>query len=146
MVGSLIILILLAEKLAELAIALVLLRAHIVNAEVQSFPEPLLRAGYCESFLLHEWDGKVVRSHDGHDIGIFQIRDIHQKEAKSIGLDLENERDNATYANYLYKKNGLKPWYGYNEKKDACTNGIKLPSRDSPEWAEVVKRTLKRIE
>mgnify|MGYP001596471211 FL=1 len=44
------------------------------------------------------------------DHGYFQINDIHIPEAKSMGLNINNPYDNARFAIYLIKPQGLIPW------------------------------------
>lgn len=59
-----------------------------------------------------EKDGSVVTGKINHlDKGACQINlHYHEKTATKMGLDLLTENGNITYANYLYKTQGLQPW------------------------------------
>ena len=56
--------------------------------------------------------GKVIRGkQNSMDIGKWQINlDYHGKTALAMGLNLFDEKDNRTYAEYLYAKEGSAPW------------------------------------
>lgn len=66
----------------------------------------LSKIAYCESSYNADAIGP-----DGHDGGIMQIRDIHTKKAKELGHDITTLEGNIRYAIYLYKTQGVKPWY-----------------------------------
>lgn len=60
-----------------------------------------------------EPDGKTVRYGrvDPDDRGMCQInRRYHGEAAKALGLDLETADGNASFANHLYRTQGLTPW------------------------------------
>src|ERR1035437_1497808 len=44
------------------------------------------------------------------DVGLFQINSIWNSTALKMGLDLRDPDDNAEFAIYLIKKNGLRDW------------------------------------
>lgn len=45
------------------------------------------------------------------DRGMCQINlGYHQETAEKMGIDVETEEGNITYANFLFKTQGLKPW------------------------------------
>lgn len=57
-------------------------------------------------------DGTVIRGKvNSDDIGMCQINlKYHKAVADKMDLDLFKEDDNIKYANYLYNKQGTKPW------------------------------------
>lgn len=57
-------------------------------------------------------DGSVLRGEVvSDDIGLCQInRHFHGARAESMGLDLFSVEGNIQYANYLYGREGSKPW------------------------------------
>ena len=60
----------------------------------------------------YDENGNVLRGKiNPLDVGACQINlHYHQATAEKIGLDLMKEEDNITYANYLYKIQGARPW------------------------------------
>lgn len=59
----------------------------------------------------YENTGRVLRGPDGHDIGMFQIREtVHAADAKKLGMDIYTESGNRAYALILYKRNGTRDW------------------------------------
>ena len=44
------------------------------------------------------------------DYGLFQVNSIHLKEAKQMSLNLLDPDDNAVFAIYLIRHNGLRDW------------------------------------
>lgn len=145
--------------LSELAAALTLLSQLLASIPAKTVeieppqkltvypkvPEDLLRAGYCETRLNHHQGGKVIRGKaNPRDIGIMQINlDYHLPELKRLGLDAGIQEDNLAFARILYDRNGVRDWnWSYDPKKDRCKNDVKLPARDSKEWAEIVLRFL----
>ena len=73
-------------------------------------PDELLPVFWCESKLVHSYNGKIVRSKT-NDIGISQINlKSWAKKAKEMQLDLYLKNDNLAFALYLYEQNGLKDW------------------------------------
>lgn len=81
---------------------------------------PLMRVCSCESTgspenepQHFEKDGVTVLlgKHNPRDVGMCQINlDAHEKTAITMGLDLFKMDDNIRYANWLFSKQGLKPW------------------------------------
>lgn len=68
---------------------------------------------WCESRMRHlDETGKIFRGKVNHnDIGVMQINtNYHEDTAKEIGLDLYSLSGNLAYAEYLYDKEGTKPW------------------------------------
>jgi hypothetical protein len=113
-----------------------------------TFPEELIRAGYCET-RLHHFDekGNTIIGRTSPDIGIFQISAPHHEDtAKSLGLNLYDLQDNLTYALRLYRHRGVKDWsWSYNPQKDQCKNQVRLPARDSKEWKEIKTLFLRSV-
>jgi len=73
------------------------------------------RIAKCESPIGHYGkNGQVeVRGNDNHtvDIGKYQINSYYWgKEASQMGLNLWVEKDNETFANWLYREKGTSPW------------------------------------
>lgn len=67
----------------------------------------------CEShYRQFNSSGDVQRGEVNHyDVGVMQINELyHLKEAKALGLDLNNIDDNVAFARVLYEKFGTKPW------------------------------------
>ena len=60
----------------------------------------------------YDKDGNVLLGKiNPKDTGICQINlTAHKKQADKMGLDLFKESDNIIYANWLYAKEGSKPW------------------------------------
>ena len=136
---------LLSEKLSLLAITIGILGKALAAPMVYEVipPEPLTapekppisqnlskeevlrRIAYCESGGKHEINGNVVKNHNKNgsvDFGKFQINSVHIPEAKRLGLDIiNNKEDNETFAHVLYQKFGPKIWYGYNETTGKCS-------------------------
>lgn len=66
----------------------------------------------------------------GTHCGIFQIGEIHRKEAEKLGYDIDTERGNIAFALWLYKKNGTRDWYSsYNDPSNPNSWG-KLFDKD----------------
>ncbi len=99
---------------------------HIVyqaNHEVVLIDDVLHQIAICESDNIHEINGEVIRGKkDPRDIGKWQINlYFHEQTALAMNLDLFKEKDNLTYARYLYKKYGAKPWSkSYDEQTNTC--------------------------
>lgn len=84
----------------------------IPDEKKQPIPAILERISQCESGgKQFKEDGKVVRGPDGHDIGLFQIREtVHGSEAKKLGFDIYTEAGNTAYALVLFARNGTRDW------------------------------------
>lgn len=68
---------------------------------------------WCESRMRHaDEDGEILRGEiDSDDIGVMQINTrYHQGVADELGIDIYSLNGNLEYAEYLYKKQGVKPW------------------------------------
>lgn len=68
----------------------------------------------CESrFRQFGVGGKVLRGEVAReDLGVMQINEFyHEDTAKALGLDLHTLDGNLAYAKWLYKKEGVTPWY-----------------------------------
>lgn len=68
---------------------------------------------WCESRMRHlDKDGTILRGMvDSDDIGVMQINTrYHQKTADELGIDIYSLSGNLAYAEYLYEKQGVKPW------------------------------------
>ncbi len=48
---------------------------------------------------------------DSYDLGAAQINSCHWQEARKLGFDLESLEGNLGYANLLFEREGLRPWY-----------------------------------
>jgi hypothetical protein len=74
----------------------------------------LVEVARCESHFTHlnPKTKKVIRGKiNNRDVGVMQINEYyHNITAKKMGLDLSNFKDNMTYARYLYKREGTRPW------------------------------------
>lgn len=72
----------------------------------------MVRIAKCESTLMHEKNGDVVRGKvDPDDTGLMQInKRYHGAEAEKLGLDLEDIQDNLAYAKHLFNREGTTPW------------------------------------
>ena len=58
----------------------------------------------------------IVGRHNPRDVGMCQINlDAHGARLNELGLDAYNRADNITYANLLYREQGLQPWV-YSKK------------------------------
>ncbi|MEK7613883.1 MAG: hypothetical protein AAB439_03375 [Patescibacteria group bacterium] len=75
---------------------------------------PLLAdIAWCESRMRHlDKNGQVLRGTvDGDDVGVMQINTrYHGEKAEELGLNLYSLQGNLEYAEYLYEKQGSKPW------------------------------------
>lgn len=76
--------------------------------------DPILAdIAWCESRLRHLGkDGEIFRGRvNKYDIGVMQINTLyHEEKATELGLDLYTLSGNLAYAQYLYDKQGTKPW------------------------------------
>lgn len=76
--------------------------------------EPILAdIAWCESRMRHLGpDGEILRGKvNKSDIGVMQINTYyHADTAEELGLDLYSLNGNLAYAQYLYEKEGTKPW------------------------------------
>ncbi len=103
--------------------------ATVVVAEVETHKSPqtfsqyvrkyynddpvLANIAWCESRLRHlGQNGDILRGVvNSDDIGVMQINTrFHGKRAESLGIDLYSLNGNLEYAQYLYDKEGTKPW------------------------------------
>lgn len=68
---------------------------------------------YKDTATQFDKDGTVLERGNGDrtiDTGWAQNNSIHKKEAKKMGLDLRDEKDNQKFAKYLLKTQGTIPW------------------------------------
>lgn len=76
--------------------------------------EPVLaEIARCESqFRQYDEKGVVLRGEViPADVGIMQINErFHQSISESLGYDIKTIEGNLSYAQYLYEKEGTKPW------------------------------------
>ena len=76
--------------------------------------EPIMAAiASCEShFEQFGPDGQVLKNGHSSAVGVFQIMSsVHASFAdEKLGLDIDSLQGNAAYAQYLYQKEGTKPW------------------------------------
>ena len=79
--------------------------------EVPTKAPVLDRISMCESGGKHYDKNGQVLINATKDMGVFQINvPIHGKKATEMGLNLAIEKDNRTYAQYLYENFGTEPW------------------------------------
>ena len=67
----------------------------------------------CESQFRHFGkNGNIIRGMiNTKDVGVMQINEeYHREKAKTLGLDIYSLEGNLAYAQYLYEKEGTKPW------------------------------------
>lgn len=76
----------------------------------------------CESGLKQFNDnGSVLADHVyGTHVGLFQIWNRYDADAKKRGMDIYTAKGNIAYALYLYSKNGTRDW---NESKTCWSSG-----------------------
>lgn len=76
--------------------------------------DPILAdIAWCESRMRHlDENGSVLRGRvDSDDVGVMQINTrYHLEDAKELGLDVYTLNGNLAYAQYLFDKQGTKPW------------------------------------
>lgn len=85
-----------------------------VQVKVTEVPPIMKRIAKCESGDTHFKNGQVVLNGNTNrtsDIGRYQINTLWSKKATEMGLDLTKEKDNETFAMYLYHTQGTEPWY-----------------------------------
>ena len=73
----------------------------------------LANIAWCESRMRHLGkDGEIfVGKIDSDDTGIMQINTrYHEKRATELGYDIYSLSGNLGYAQYLYEKEGTRPW------------------------------------
>lgn len=74
----------------------------------------LIEIAKCESKFRHlDKDGNILRGQKNKgDLGLMQINEYyHADKAKEMGIDLKSLEGNIAYAQYLYDKQGTKPWF-----------------------------------
>jgi hypothetical protein len=73
----------------------------------------LVEIARCESTFTHiDKSGKVIRGMvDNKDVGVMQINErYHLETATKLGYDLHTIEGNVAYAQYLYEREGARPW------------------------------------
>ena len=78
-----------------------------------TLPDILKEIAFCESGGKHcNPAGSIIRGRIvPEDTGKFQInKTIHSGKAEELGLDLEDEKDNESYAIWLFSIYGITPW------------------------------------
>lgn len=84
-----------------------------IEQRIISVDPILLEIAKCESHVRQfNADGSVLRGLIDHDdTGIFQInRRYHLQAALQMGLDIDTVEGNIKYAEYLFGKQGTRPW------------------------------------
>ena len=87
--------------------------ATVRQSAIEMLIRPLKIVAFCESGLRHydEFDHLVRGAQTPNDIGVMQIKTtVHGLNAKRLGFDLKTPEGNVGYANWLYRKEGLRPW------------------------------------
>ncbi len=80
-------------------------KKHFFNSPV------MVHVAFCESSLVHERNGELLKRVGGSDRGLFQINGVHDPDIKRMGLDLNKKNDYIVYTRHLLEKEGVKPWY-----------------------------------
>ncbi|MEN9604523.1 MAG: hypothetical protein RJB39_208 [Candidatus Parcubacteria bacterium] len=73
----------------------------------------LYRIAFCEStYAQYDRNGNVLRGVvNSKDVGVFQINErYHKANAERMGIDLYTPEGNLEYAEYLYNRDGARPW------------------------------------
>lgn len=73
----------------------------------------MYRIAWCESkFRQFDTNGNILRGEiNNKDVGIFQINEkYHLEQSKKLGMDIYTIKGNIAYADWLYQKQGTKPW------------------------------------
>lgn len=73
----------------------------------------LISIAKCESqYRQYDKNGNVLRGIENNlDVGVMQINEkYHLKDSKKLGYDIYTIEGNTAYAEYLYDKQGAKPW------------------------------------
>jgi hypothetical protein len=73
----------------------------------------LAQIARCESqYRQYDKQGNVLRGvANSYDVGVMQINEMyHLETAKKLGIDIYSIEGNAAYAQYLYEREGAKPW------------------------------------
>lgn len=71
-------------------------------------PELALAIISCES---RSGQNKLHLNDNGtKDYGLFQINQVHEQEAKKMGIDIHTDKGNIVYGVWLMKQNGIKDW------------------------------------
>jgi hypothetical protein len=69
----------------------------------------MIRVASCEGGIRD--DAPTNPTNGSFDKGIYQVSEkYHGAEAKALGLDLHDVRDNIKFAKLLYDREGLTPW------------------------------------
>lgn len=83
--------------------------------EVEAMAPVLDRIKKCESGGKHyDKNGQVLMRANTNktvDVGAFQINSVWFAKATELGFDLTDERDNESFAEWLYKNRGTEDWY-----------------------------------
>lgn len=78
---------------------------------------------WCES-RMRQWNknGTLFRGSVNHaDVGVMQVNEFYQgKKAADLGINIYSLGGNLEYAQYLYNKEGTKPW----SSSEACWDKI----------------------
>lgn len=90
---------------------------------------PILAAiAECESHMRQfNKDGDVLKNPKSSAIGVMQIMSsLHIETADELGFDITTTEGNLAYAQYLYEKQGTKPW---NSSKGCWGKAQKIASK-----------------
>jgi hypothetical protein len=93
--------------------AIVYTKAEVIK-EVEAKAPILERIAKCESPTGHWKNGQVViniNNNGSYDTGKYQINSIWNKKATEMGLNLMIEKDQDTFARWLYSTRGTEDWY-----------------------------------
>ena len=87
---------------------------QVVTVKDTTLSPVMVRIAKCESGNVQKGnDGQIVIhvNKDGsYDMGLFQINSTWNKTATKLGYDLTNDKDNQSFAEWLYENIGTSPW------------------------------------
>lgn len=117
-----------------------------VEARVRSFfaDTPVMVAiASCESEFRQYTDaGSVLRGGLGNGmVGVFQIYErIHTRRAATLGHNLSTLEGNLGYAQYLYERQGTKPW----RSSRSCWKDVAVTAADSTGAEDITRAKLRK--
>ena len=85
----------------------------IKEVKRQDIPAVMQRITACEAPKGHYENGQVLlraNKNGSVDVGKYQINSIWFKKASELQLDLSDEKDNETFALWLYENRGTEDW------------------------------------
>lgn len=101
-----------SEKKEEIIISEAQTTEEVIRERFKDIPI-LAEISKCESrFIQFDLDGSIHRGRvNSNDVGAMQINTYyHLETSKKLGYDIFTLEGNMDYAEYLYKKEGTRPW------------------------------------